>query len=392
MGGTGGDIYVADRGAVEIFSPAGSEIGELAGNAEVGHNASGVAVDSVGHVFVGFNNERGYGFRPQLVEYTPIANPVTEAAESGQISTPVEEFGNVAVVGNGHIYLSNPYLNYLNNGSGVFELEGFTASSPREVDTLAGPVSVEPGTNDLYADHGAEIVQYASDDSVVSNFGEGRLIRSLGLSVGSTGGDVYVAANNNGRVDVFGPLAKLPEAVAGAVTGVGLTTASLHGTINAAGGPPTSCEFEYTTQAAFEAEAFEGATAKACEPAGPFTGQTAEAVSAAVSGLRPGTKYVFRVVGTNEHGSLGSNENGSAPGKSATFETPPAFAVVTGAAEAVTPSSATFTGSVDPQGLAVAECFFEYGPTESYGHVAPCEAPAATKSVPGKSRCPCMLR
>ena len=110
-------------------------------------------------------------------------------------------------------------------------------------------------------------------------------------------------------------------------------------------------------------------------PDGPFTGEAAEVVSAELGGLHPGIHYVFRLVGSNVNGSLGSNENGSAPGQVASFETPPAFTVVTGSTNTLTPTSVTMTGSVNPQGLPVAECFFEYGTTESYGHLASCESP-----------------
>ena len=39
----------------------------------------------------------------------------------------------------------------------------------------------------------------------------------------------------------------------------------------------------------------------------------------------------------------------------------------------VTGTKATLNGSVDPEGFAVEECFFEWGATKSYGNTAPCE-------------------
>ena len=53
-------------------------------------------------------------------------------------------------------------------------------------------------------------------------------------------------------------------------------------------------------------------------------------------------------------------------------------AVATGKPSAVSTSSATLTGTVDASGVALAHCFFEYGESESYGHVVPCvgEVPA----------------
>jgi hypothetical protein len=46
-------------------------------------------------------------------------------------------------------------------------------------------------------------------------------------------------------------------------------------------------------------------------------------------------------------------------------------------ASEIKPASATLNGSVNPNGLAVSECFFEYGPTTAYGQKALCE-PAAS--------------
>jgi hypothetical protein len=49
----------------------------------------------------------------------------------------------------------------------------------------------------------------------------------------------------------------------------------------------------------------------------------------------------------------------------------------TSEASEVTPSTATINGEVNPQGVTVEECFFEYGETTAYGEKADCEAPAA---------------
>jgi len=49
----------------------------------------------------------------------------------------------------------------------------------------------------------------------------------------------------------------------------------------------------------------------------------------------------------------------------------------TGAASEVTTTGATLGGTVDPEGTAVEECFFEYGPTTAYGEVSPCVDPDA---------------
>jgi hypothetical protein len=52
-------------------------------------------------------------------------------------------------------------------------------------------------------------------------------------------------------------------------------------------------------------------------------------------------------------------------------------AVTTGSASEMTAGAATLNGTVNPEGTAVTECFFEYGETTAYGKTVPCaESPA----------------
>jgi hypothetical protein len=53
-----------------------------------------------------------------------------------------------------------------------------------------------------------------------------------------------------------------------------------------------------------------------------------------------------------------------------------------GAATNVTGTKATLNGSVNPEGIEVEECFFEYGETISYGDTAPCEGTIGEDSEP----------
>jgi hypothetical protein len=46
----------------------------------------------------------------------------------------------------------------------------------------------------------------------------------------------------------------------------------------------------------------------------------------------------------------------------------------------VTGTKATLNGAINPEGIAVTECFFEYGETASYGNTVPCEAVPPTDS------------
>jgi hypothetical protein len=59
----------------------------------------------------------------------------------------------------------------------------------------------------------------------------------------------------------------------------------------------------------------------------------------------------------------------------------PAFALRAGTkvATEITPTSATLNGTVNDEEEALTECFFEYGETKTYGHIAPCEHPDAAE-------------
>jgi hypothetical protein len=385
-GGTAGDIYIANSEVLKIYSPAGLEIGQLT---EPSKSLCGVAVDATGNVFT--KNERS-GEVAKVRKYAPTANPPTNADESASSTVGAVGTCNLAVDGKGHIYLSG--RNSTDNK--LWKLQSLTAEVAQLVDPNSRTVAVEPGTDDVYASNESEITQYGEDGSVISKFGEGSLIEATGLGIAGADGDVYVGNGDffqknapilSGRVEVYGPLATLPKAVAVTAGTFTKTSAVLHGTISADGGPAATCKFEYTTQASFATEKFVGAASAPCTPAGPFSGESIEAVSAEAPGLSAGTEYRFRLVAHNENGSLASNENGSQPkpGEVPRFETLPAFNVQTGPATALTTSSATLTGSINPEGVNVDECFFEYGKTTTYGSVAPCVAPSGAEVGSGNA-------
>ena len=66
-------------------------------------------------------------------------------------------------------------------------------------------------------------------------------------------------------------------------------------------------------------------------------------------------------------------------------EAHPTVGVVTGAASSITQSSATLSGTVNPEGEEVTSCRFEYGATEAYGSSIPCT------SLPGSGHDPVLV-
>jgi phosphodiesterase/alkaline phosphatase D-like protein len=87
-------------------------------------------------------------------------------------------------------------------------------------------------------------------------------------------------------------------------------------------------------------------------------------VSAALSGLSPSTTYHYQLVATS---TLGTAKGGD---KTFTTRAPQPPGVSTGGATSVATTSATLTGSVNPQGQSTTY-HFQYGTSTSYGSLTP---------------------
>jgi len=148
-----------------------------------------------------------------------------------------------------------------------------------------------------------------------------------------------------------------PTPVTGAAGSVTESTAALNATVNPHGGRVDACTFEYGPTSAY------GTSLPCASLPGPAT--VPVPVSAALSGLTPGSALHFRVL----VGYSGS----SAAGADASFETVPVPPTLLPAAPtALTSSAATLNAQVNPNGDQVGECRFEYGVDASYGASAPC--------------------
>jgi Fibronectin type III domain len=95
------------------------------------------------------------------------------------------------------------------------------------------------------------------------------------------------------------------------------------------------------------------------------SGGTAQDVSAALTGLRPGTTYHFRVIATNASGTtVGGDATFTTSGSPPRNASPPT--VTTGAATGVGAHDANVRGTVNPNGSKTTYRF-EFGLTPSYG-------------------------
>ena len=151
---------------------------------------------------------------------------------------------------------------------------------------------------------------------------------------------------------------------------VAQTSATVNATVNPDGEEVTKCDFEYALAEFYESH---GKSYEASAPCSspPGSGEFEVPVFASLTGLAANATYHFRIVATNA--------TGTSDGSDETFPHP---TVVTEAASALRPTSATLNATVNPNGPAVKSCTFEYGITASYGSSAPCS------SLPGPGTTP----
>ena len=156
-----------------------------------------------------------------------------------------------------------------------------------------------------------------------------------------------------------------PGVSTGNATAITATSATLNGTVNAEG-QATTYYFEYGSTTNYGSQ-----TPSTTAGSGTATAK----VSAPVASLMPNATYHYRLVATNPSGTtLGSDVSFTTP-------KPPLPAVSTGRPASLTQTSATLTGTIDPEGAATSYVF-EYGTSTAYGSATPAAtAGSGTKNV-----------
>jgi hypothetical protein len=195
-------------------------------------------------------------------------------------------------------------------------------------------------------------------------------VRITGLEPSTTYTLCVVAVNQYGpqaaapvTFDTIRPLVSV-----GGTSGLTASTVTLNGVVNPSGIDDTKWCFQYGTDTGYTlgyAPGFEGDVGQ---------GTSGMPVSATLSGLQQGRTYHYRLVAVDELGAgsgpsaCGTQDGKNTYGPDRTFTTPLLAAppVSTGAASAVTQSSATLSGSLDPQGLGTVY-EFQFGVDTAYG-------------------------
>jgi NHL repeat len=271
----------------------------------------------------------------------------------------------IALDSSGHLYLSE-------QGAAV---EKLPPNKRVFVGTNTG-LAIAPASNELYVDGGSSIADISSQCEPSTNgcapvqvFGEPQLKGAAGLAV-DTAGTVYAANTTVDQVAVL-PIVLEVNPNPGSTSSVTATTATLNGEVNPDGAPIGGCYFEYATSGEYgEGNSYSHTIPCEQTPAAIGEGTTPVPVHAKITGLLGGTIYHYRLVVKKAATVL--------PGNDETFAT--STVPVVGAAEAsgVTATGAELRATVNPEGVQVTRCAFEYGTSTEYGQLAKCE-PAATQ-------------
>ena len=190
-----------------------------------------------------------------------------------------------------------------------------------------------------------------------------------GLAAGTTYHYRLVASSAGGTVvgsDATFTTTKTPApvVVTAAPTSVSTTSATVNGTVSPSG-VATNYYFQYGTTSAYGHDT-------ATHAAG--SGTTAAPFSAVLSGLTAGTPYHYRVVAVSAGGTVAGRDVRFSTAKT------PSPSAVTGPAAAVTATTASLTGTVDPHGAA-ASYYFLYGTKSPTIRTATASAGAGTTSI-----------
>jgi hypothetical protein len=325
-----GDVYVPDpaTGKVKVFNSTGTLQKEIGCNGCPGGSTFGrpisVAIDGTGDLYV--------------VDLSP--DRVVKLAFSGG---------------------SHSYASTMQSGRGAVAV----AVDPSDDTVLVG---------DLLNGSRYHIVAYNSSGTQFDDFGAGLFalpdsqfgpLLAQQIAINATTHEVYVT--DTAKFYIFEKeTITPPDATVATPNPVGQLAATLRAEVNTNGHAALNCEFEYTDDVDFQANAFDNALTKPC-PELP-DGLSDTVIPVKVSGLSPVTVYHYRLTISTHAGPATTDVE--------EFETLPVTAstVTTEPAIAIAETSATLKGAVNPHGGSVSDCDFEYGTTSAYGSSISCLA------------------
>jgi hypothetical protein len=366
------DLYVTDQGnqVVDKFDSTGTYVSQLTGFS-FGSFAPNLAVDPTdGTLYVLDQGALVIDKFDAAGEPDPTTPQITGFANVSGGGLAVGPDHNVYVVDNVNGTAHGNVLEFDPTGAPVLNSTGTNTVDPSGT---ASGVTVDASTGDLFVIDESQISEYTFDQpsttwSVLYQFGSelGYAASSEGGLAIFPGGELYASNVSRDQVDAFSPFTLGPASSAvAASTNTARASTLLHGSVNPTG-YVTTYHFEYVDDADYRAALAAGnpdpySAGSAGPSATTGNGDSAVPVSLVVDGLKPATLYHVALATSNTGGVSISPAD-------VTFTTGPPLppAAFTAGASGVSGSSATISGTVDPDGLATSYQF-EIGPSSAYG-------------------------
>ncbi len=314
-----------------------------------GGGVCGVATDTSGNIWL----KDGTNLR----EFNSAGEPYEGAGALNEPSC------HIAADDEGNVFAANPFgATYEYTAASGWVNEEKIEIDPEPTFALA----LDHSTGELYVVHETSISVYDAEGNFLYEFGGGGNYYGefSGIAIDEATEEVYVASPETGKIDVFGPPLSVPRLSIGVVDGITSTGATLHGTVNPKGQTLEDCHFEVVPASQYISSQYNNVTAEEKFPCVPAPGSipvdsNPHAISAALTGLEPGTVYHYRLTAKNTIGEARSSDRQFTSG-------PAAPLVEEQAIQAVGNADATVTAKINPQG-GETTYHVEYGTTEAYG-------------------------
>ena len=311
------NVYVAEGNHISSYEPDGTPISETIGEGVSGASYYGVDVyGATGQVYATDKaHEKAYVFNPSGSE----VRVEIDGSDSPEGAFTSMAYPYLAVdQSNGHAFVSDlPGHEVVDE----FDAAGHFVS---QLGPTAGETNLhEAEPSDIAVDNGASSPNQGS--VYVSSF-------------------VY-GDPESGHAFAFGPLtyAQPPTVTTAAASGIGLTEATLEGTVNPSGQAVEACSFDYVSEASYQEGGYAGAESVPCEPgAGELgSGKNPVSVQAGLAELEEGVTYHFHLRAGNVAGSAHSEDR-----TFSTLITP----TLNGVSASAGSSSVTLRAEINPHG------------------------------------------